>query len=65
MPNGGSDHKRRSLETSLSRARLDWNGQKVKLPEPVTWEQLEPALPSAESAARTRAVDMGQGVLQG
>ena len=46
----------------MRRTQLDYQQQEVKIPEPVTWEQLEPARPPAESAGRVRAADRAEGI---
>ena len=46
----------------MHRTKLDYQQQEVKFPEPVTWKQLEPALPPAESAGRVGAADLAEGL---
>ncbi|CAK0801859.1 unnamed protein product [Prorocentrum cordatum] len=49
---------------TLRHARLDYQGEEMKVPEKVTWEQIEPALPPVGQSARVRATGLVQGVLK-
>ncbi|CAK0857372.1 unnamed protein product, partial [Prorocentrum cordatum] len=49
---------------TLRHARLDYQGEEMKVPEKLTWEQIEPALPPVGQSARVRATGLVQGVLK-
>ena len=50
-------------QAEIRKTKLDYNGGEVKVPVPVTWAQLEPALPPPGSAGRVRAIDLAEGWL--
>ena len=45
----------------LKIAKVDYNGEEIKLPEAITWAQIAPALPPANLTARERAIDLAEG----
>ena len=50
--------------TILKTTRVDFTGEEIKLPEPITWAQIAPALPPADQTARVRATDLAEGPLR-
>ena len=47
-------------EEVLRSSKLDYNIEEAKLPETVTWDQLELALPPAGSAGKVRALELAE-----
>ena len=59
-----NDHKADvDWATKLKRIRLDYHGEEVKVPQCLTWNAIEPALPTRGQVGLLRATDLCEGWL--